>query len=182
MLLALLKEKLSGLWHILARDHLLHCSEKWHSKLVLSSSNLFFPSEIPLNAWWAWWYQVKGWTWESWRSFPTLMILWFYNSMVTEASASACLPLDLYEAAFHLLDFSTTETWPLLWGKSLCLCPALLSCTPTSSTLLMNGHHCREAGALCQHRAALSKTHQPHAIHGQSGKGFSGDCELSKEN
>lgn len=50
------KAKLSCLWHTVARDHLLLCSGKWHSKLVLSSSNPFFPSEIPLNARWAWWY------------------------------------------------------------------------------------------------------------------------------
>jgi len=34
------------------------------------------------QAWWCW---VGGWCWWSWRSFPTLMILWFYSLM-----AAAC--------------------------------------------------------------------------------------------
>lgn len=50
-------------------------------------------------------------------------------------------------------------------------------CSPAPSrlpTVLMS--------SLCQHRAVLSKTQQPHTIHGQSGKGFPGDWELRKEN
>lgn len=111
------------------------------------------------------------------------MVLQLYDHWSSSFNLSCALPLDLYEGAIL-----TSWTSPQLkaahcYGENHFVFAQLCSLAhPPLPTLLMNSHHCREAGALCQHGAALSKTHQPRAIHGKSGKGFSGDCEFSKEN
>lgn len=79
-------------------------------------------------------HMVKGWTWWTWRSFPTLVVLWFYDSMIPQP----ILPcLSVQSPAAHLSSMASPPSISKHPLSALLEPPGLLcahmSCFPSRS-------------------------------------------------